>query len=176
MKNFVKAMNKHGKGFECLKNKCPKLGDAKLKEGIFSGPQIRGIFNDDLFVHLLTETEKSVWFTFKAVCINFFGNVKAENYKEFVGDLLNAYRTMVYNMSLKIHFSHSHLDFFPPNLGAASDEHEESFHRDISTMEKRYAGKSSQNLLADYCWNLVEDVSIASYKRRSYTEKVLSVS
>jgi hypothetical protein len=141
---------------------------------MFSGPQIRGIINDDLFVHLLTESGKSVWLTFKEVCINFLGNVKAENYKEFVEDFLKAYQTMVYNMSLKIHFLRSHLDFFPPNLSAVSDENEESFHRDISTMKERCAGKSSQNLLADYCWNLVEDVSIASYKRKSYTKKVLN--
>ncbi|UYV68012.1 Transposase [Cordylochernes scorpioides] len=41
-------------------------------------------------------------------------------------------------MSLKIHFLHSHLDFFPDNLGAVSDEHGERFHQDISSMEKRY--------------------------------------
>jgi hypothetical protein len=57
MKNFVKAVNKHGKGFEYLRDKFPKLSDAKLKEGIFIGPQIRGIIKDDLFVHLPTETE-----------------------------------------------------------------------------------------------------------------------
>jgi len=45
MKNFVKAMNKHGKGFEHLREKFPKLGDAKLNEGIFIGPQIREIIN-----------------------------------------------------------------------------------------------------------------------------------
>jgi hypothetical protein len=32
MKNFVQAMNKHGKGFEYLREKFPKLSDAKLKE------------------------------------------------------------------------------------------------------------------------------------------------
>ncbi|UYV65367.1 hypothetical protein LAZ67_3004081 [Cordylochernes scorpioides] len=42
------------------------------------------------------------------------------------------------NMSLKIHFLHSHLDFFPDNLGAVSDEHGERFHQAISSMEKRY--------------------------------------
>ncbi|UYV67048.1 unc-93, partial [Cordylochernes scorpioides] len=42
------------------------------------------------------------------------------------------------NMSLKIHFLHSHLDFFPYNLGAVSDEHGERFHQAISSMEKRY--------------------------------------
>ncbi|UYV70783.1 K02A2.6-like [Cordylochernes scorpioides] len=41
-------------------------------------------------------------------------------------------------MSLKIHFLHSHLDFFPDNLGAVSDEHGERFHQAISSMEKRY--------------------------------------
>ncbi|UYV80151.1 hypothetical protein LAZ67_18001830 [Cordylochernes scorpioides] len=41
-------------------------------------------------------------------------------------------------MSIKIHFLHSHLDFFPDNLGAVSDEHGELFHQDISSMEKRY--------------------------------------
>jgi hypothetical protein len=122
MKNFVKAMNKHGKHFEYLREKFPKLSDAKLKEGIFIGLQIRGIIDDDVFEHLSPETEKSAWLTFEAVCLNFLGNVKAENYKELVEDVLKAYQTMECNMSLKIHFLHSHLDFFPLNLGAVSDE------------------------------------------------------
>jgi len=33
-------MNKHGKGFEYLREKFPKLNDDKLIEGIFIGPQI----------------------------------------------------------------------------------------------------------------------------------------
>ena len=43
-------------------------------------------------------------------------------------------------MSLKIHFLHFHLDFFPPNLGAISEQGEQ-FHQDIATMEKRYQEK-----------------------------------
>jgi len=80
---------------------------------------------------------------FKVVCLNFLGNIKAKNYKEFVTDLLNAFQIMGCNMSLKIHFLNSHLDFFLPNLAVVSDEHRERFHPDITTMEKRYAGKSS---------------------------------
>jgi len=95
----------------------------------------------DLFEHLLTETDKSTWLIFRGVCLNFLENVKAENYKELVEDLLNAYQSMGCNMSLKIHFSRSHLDFFLPNLGAVSDKHGEGFHQDISTMETRYVGK-----------------------------------
>ena len=59
------------------------------------------------------------------------------------------------NMSLKIYF-------FPPNVGEVSDDDGERLRQDISTMEKRYAVKSSQNMLADCCWNLTEKVSIAS--------------
>ena len=84
-------------------------------------------------------------------CLNFLQNVKVENYKELTKDLLNSYQTMGCNMPLEIHFLYSHLDFFPPNLAAVSDERRETFHHDISTMEKRYAGKSSQSMLVDYC-------------------------
>ena len=45
---------------------------------------------------------------------------------------------MVCQMSLKMYFLHSHLNFFPPNLGAVSDEHGERFHQDITTMESNY--------------------------------------
>lgn len=38
MKNFVKAINKDGAGFQYLKTKFPRISDAKLKEGIFVGP------------------------------------------------------------------------------------------------------------------------------------------
>jgi hypothetical protein len=114
-----------------------RFSDAKLKEDIIIGLQIREVINDDLFERLLTETEKSVWLTFQAVCLNFLGNVKAEHYKDLVEDLLNAYQTMGCNMSLKIYFLNSHLNFLPLNQGAVSNEHGERFHQDISTMEKR---------------------------------------
>ncbi|UYV70377.1 hypothetical protein LAZ67_7002785 [Cordylochernes scorpioides] len=64
--------------------------------------------------------------------------VKVENYRDIVNDLLLSFKALGCNMSLKIHFLHSHLDFFPDNLGAVSDEHGERFHQAISSMEKRY--------------------------------------
>jgi hypothetical protein len=69
MKKLIKAMHKYGKCFECWREKFPKRSDAKLKQGIFIGPQFRELINDDLFEHLLTKTEKSAWLTFKAVCL-----------------------------------------------------------------------------------------------------------
>jgi hypothetical protein len=62
------------------------------------------------------------------------------------------------NMTLKIHFLESHLDFFPQNLSEVSDEHGERFHQDIIVMEKRYKGKWTSSMLADYGWTLKRDV------------------
>jgi hypothetical protein len=72
-------------------------------------------------------------------------------------------------MSLKVHFLDSHLDFFPENLGVVSDEHGERFHQDISNMEKRYQGKWSPSMLADYCWILKRDVPQVTYSIKSTT-------
>ena len=60
-------------------------------------------------------------------------------------------------MSLKMRFLNSHLDFFPPNLGAVSDEQGESFHQDISLMESRYHDRSDANMMGDFCWFLLLD-------------------
>jgi len=69
---------------------------------------------------------------------------------ELVENLLRAYKSLGCNMSLKIHFLHSHLNFFRLNCGAVTDEHGERFHQDIAAMEKRYQGKWSSSMLADY--------------------------
>jgi hypothetical protein len=74
------------------------------------------------------EVGRAAWQAFKNVMKSFLGNHKAENYHEIVSDLLMAYKAMGCNMSLKVHFLHSQLDFFPENLGVVNDEHRERFH------------------------------------------------
>ncbi|UYV63735.1 hypothetical protein LAZ67_2005461 [Cordylochernes scorpioides] len=138
MKNFVKAMDRNASGFVYLKQKISSISEAKIKEGIFVGPQIRELQQDGNFQNSLNEVEAAAWNSFRNVCKNFLGSVKVENYRDIVKDLLLSYKALGCNMSLKIHFLHSHLDFFPDNLGAVSDEHGERFHQTISNMEKRY--------------------------------------
>jgi len=82
------------------------------------------------------------------------GNRRAQNYEELVNKLFQSYQRLGCNMSLKIHFLHSHLDFSPENCSAVSEEHGERFHQDISSMEKRYQGKWNCAMLADCCWTL----------------------
>jgi hypothetical protein len=85
-------------------------------------------------------------------------------------ELIENYRALGCNVSLKMHFLDSHLDFFPQNVGNVSDEHGEVmntvndgnisdehgeiFHQDISTMETGYQGKWNPIMHVDYCWTL----------------------
>jgi len=164
-KNSVKGMDKIGRGFEHVRNKFPNVSDAKIKEGIFIGPQIREIMQDKLFDEDLNETEKNARLSFKRLCKDFLGNHKAVNYQNIVQDLLTSYKAMGCNMSLKIHFLESHLDFSPENLSKVSDEHGERYHQDT---EKQYQGSWTSGMLADYCWTMKSDVSDAKYQRKSY--------
>ena len=69
--------------------------------------------------------------------------------------MINSYEKLGCRMSLKLHFLHSHLDFFRDNLGNVSEEHGERFHQDIQVMEKRYQGRWNKAMKGDYVWNLM---------------------
>lgn len=84
-----------------------------------------------------------------------------------VGNMLEKFRFLGCSMSVKIHFLHSHLDFFPENLGAVSEEQGERFHQDVRDMERKYQGRWDKNMLADYCWMLARDKPEAKHKRKS---------
>ncbi|GBL75908.1 hypothetical protein AVEN_234247-1 [Araneus ventricosus] len=64
MKNFVKAMDCGGSGFQYLRLKFPKMSEAKIKEGIFVEPQIRQLMRDLLFESKLTKKEAEAWTSF----------------------------------------------------------------------------------------------------------------
>ena len=68
------------------------------------------------------------------------------------------------NMSLKLHFLHSDLDFFLENKAAVSKEHGEKFCQDSSQMGKTYSGKWSPNMLADYWWSLIREAQTGECK------------
>lgn len=176
MKNFVKAMDQEGQAFKYLRAKFPRLSDAKVKEGIFIGPQIREIVNDPAFDMILTGNEKRAWEAFKGVVHGFLGNKRDDNYTALVKELLQAYHQLGCNMSLKIHFLHSHLNFFPQNCGAVSDEHGERFHQDIALMEQRYQGRWNEAMLADYCWSVCRDAPEVFHKRQAKRQRSYNAS
>ena len=135
MKNFVKAMDQTGSAFKYLAEKFPRLSETKIKEGVFVGPQIRGLFKDDMFNSLLQGDEKNAWDAFRLASANFLGNIRAENYKESIEDM-SLFHKLGCNMSLKIRLPFPHLDFFPDNRGMVSDEQGGCLHQEIATVEK----------------------------------------
>jgi hypothetical protein len=95
------------------------LSHAKIREGIFDGPQIHKLkMDDDSFTDTMTKIEEDAWNTFKEVVKKFLGNIKNTLYKRIVRNMLDKFKLLGCNTSLKLHFLSSHLDYFPPNLRA----------------------------------------------------------
>jgi hypothetical protein len=113
IKISVEVMNKESEGFAYVRQKFPKISQAKIKEGIFTSPQITQLFKDQNFSTKLNSTERRDWEAFVNICRNFPGNEKVENYTKIVQELISPNNAMGCNMSFKLHFLHSYLDFFP---------------------------------------------------------------
>jgi len=123
MKIFVKALDVKCLAFMYLYGKFPSFTFEKVKAGVFIGPQIRQLFKDQQFEAVLSDKEKAAWQSSEKVSNGLLGNFKAANFRELVQDLMDSYEELGRNMSLKMHFLFSHLDFFPLNCGDMSDEH-----------------------------------------------------
>ena len=157
IKQFLKALDKDGAAFKYLQNLFTKLSEAKVKGGIFIGPQVKLILKSDEFLETLSAVEKDAWICFAAVVQGFLGNNKENNYAELVGNLVNSYGNMGCRMSMKVYMLDAHLDEFKENLGAYSEEHGERFHQDIKDFESRYQGQYNENMMRDYIWGLIRE-------------------
>jgi hypothetical protein len=58
IKISVQAMDKEIEGFAYLRQKFPKIGEAKMKKGTFVGSQITQLFDDQDFSTKLTSIER----------------------------------------------------------------------------------------------------------------------
>ena len=156
MKQFVKALHLDGECFQHILRTFSKLSYEKIKAGVFDGPQIRTLVRDQVFVQAMNDKEKqAAWLSFVDVMKNFLGNKRAGNHEDLVGNMLSAFRHLGCKMGIKVHFLFSHLNKFPDNLGAVSDEQGERFHQDLMAVEERYQGRWDRHMLADYCLNAI---------------------
>ena len=111
-KNFVKAMDSTGNGILYLKQKFLRKSEAKVKAKVFIGPEIRKLTGDKKINANLNLKEKAGWDQFCLIVKNFVGNYKSPNYVQMVANFLQAHQELGARMPLKIHFLHSHLNFF----------------------------------------------------------------
>lgn len=116
MKQFVKALKKDSWCIEYIARKLPGFTMKKLRAGIFDGLQIRQLINDTHFIESLKEIESHALSLFVLVVKYFLGNKMADNYTQLVNMLFN-FNRLGCNMSVKVHYLHSHLHHFPENLG-----------------------------------------------------------
>ena len=127
-----------------------RLSEAKIKEGVFVGPQIRELLRDDNFDHLLYGKEKKGWKAFQPVATEFLGNYKVDNYKQLMVNLPKSCKAlgcnMSLNMSLEIHFLS--IELWRSKWWAQGT---------ISPGHCSYREKISQKVESIYaCWRLLE--------------------
>jgi len=106
MKQFVKALDNNSKAFKYLEDKFSYISEAKLKAGIFVGPQIRQLLQNDKYKILLSDNERYAWKSFERVVSGFLGNYKDPNYPILVAQLISTFNNMGFHMSVKLHFLH----------------------------------------------------------------------
>ena len=90
IKQFVEKMNPEGEAFKRMQELFPKLSEAKVKGGIFVGPQVKRLMQSDSFLEKLSVVERRVWESFVSVVKGFLGNHKVPNFKNIVEELVNA--------------------------------------------------------------------------------------
>ena len=118
--------------------------------------------------------EEKKWLDrFQPVVNNFLDNTKSPEYKKIVKTLLDNFHKLGRNMSVKVHFLHCYLEYFPENLGALSEKQVERFHRDIKVREKRYQGRWNVSMIADYCWCLMREGESFEPSRKSKKRKLV---
>lgn len=127
------------------------------------------------FIDKLNPVEKRAFVAADGVIKKFLGNTKSDDYVEVVREMIAAFKLMKVNMSLKIHFLNDHLDYFPDNLGAVSDEQGERFHTDILSIESRYKGKNHRHMLGQYCWLICRNADADQLNRKSKQNRFLTM-
>ena len=84
MKQFVTTRDKESAAFKYIQDFFRQLSEAKVKAGVFVGPQIKKIMECKEFPKKLNRVEKAAWNTLVAMVRGFLGNHKAGNYVELV--------------------------------------------------------------------------------------------
>ena len=109
-----------GNGFAFLQ-KFPWITIEKLKAGIFNSHQIRELMKKPMLDEALSKVELSTWLSMKTTVTNFLGNLWSLEYKKEIEELLKSVHELRAQMSVKLLFLQSHLDYFA-NCGDLSKE------------------------------------------------------
>ena len=104
MKALVKGLDRDRAAYKYLCERFPEISEAKLKEGIFIGPQIRELMKDSEFSSRMASAELQAWNFFVEVVNKFLGNNKPHDYEVLVQQMVTNFRALGCRMSIKLHF------------------------------------------------------------------------
>ena len=113
------------------------------------GPQIKRMLASEKLEEQISDLERNAWQAFRMMVERFLGNHRRDDHAMVMSNLIESYEKLDCRMSLKLHFLHSHLDFFQDNLVNVSEEHGERFHEDIPVTEKHYQGRWNEAMMGD---------------------------
>ena len=92
VKQFVKALDFGGETLQEIRLMFPKLFvscfQARIKGGIFVGPQIKAMLKSEKLERAMTKVEKEAWCAFRHVVCGFLGNRKTLITKNWLQALL----------------------------------------------------------------------------------------
>ena len=148
-------MDCNGTAFLYLWQKFPLLSDAKTREGVFTGPDIRSLLHDEVSERIITSDEQRARHVLR-------GGYRLP--RKWTSIVISETGVQYVHENPLSEFSSV---FFPENCGSVSDEQSEHFHQDIAAMEGRYKGKCSPSICADYCRTLMCDSPNSTFNRQA---------
>lgn len=162
MSQFVCALDKDSECFKYICSVYHRMTLEKLKARVFTGPQIRKLC-DPNFEDTMSQTEKQAWQSYKDVVNNFLENRRSPKYKTIVNTMLEKLRKQGCNMSLKLHFLHAHINYFPDCcLGFYSEEHGERFHKDFKHDVRLLLLPENEKYFPYYVWKKCKKKKISA--------------
>ena len=151
IKNYVKAMDRHGNTLQHLRNKFSlDKSEAKLKEGVFVGPEICELMIDDEFKQKLKPVESAAWEAFVLAVQNFLGNYRSDNYVELVYPL----------QDFKVLYKYCIIIIIVIIIMLTA----------YQVMENRYREKFNRSMMGNYCWFLQRETDV-QFRRKSKCSK-----
>jgi len=147
----------------------------KIANGVFNGSDIRHLMHFEPFDLYMDDLELKTWNSFKSVVRNYLTGKRSSNYKVIVQELIENYKEMGCSMSTKVHLLAEHLDKFPDNPQAYSEEDGERIHQTLEFLEQNYQRRWDCEMLADYIWFHTESCNEPRPRKQTVERRIFKI-
>ena len=156
-KQFIKYL-KNDAAISIVGEMFPRTSTQKVTAGIFTGPQVDKIIEDDGFISALTEEEnacrKAILDVLRHVLVPSDFSVMYK--RQCVDNMISRFRNLEVNYSPKLHYVDIHLPELLSRQFVVSDQHGERLHQTFKTFDVRYSNKSLTKMILDYLWSKLD--------------------